>query len=89
VTRRAQQPLEGELEPEKEEQEDHAELGHELGHLGRPHHREDLRLVRPEQQAREQVGRDGGEPEAARDEAESAEQRDGHGELRQRHPVRG
>ena len=63
------QPLEAELEAEEEEEEDQPELGDEVRHLGRLDQAERGRLVRAEQEAGEQVGRDRGEPDAARDEA--------------------
>jgi hypothetical protein len=75
------QPLEAELQPEKEEEEDETQLGDEAGHVGRLDEREGLRLVRAEEETREQVGRDRREAEATRDEPESAQDGDGDGEL--------
>ena len=79
------QPTERELEAEEEEQEDEAELGDEVRHLGRLDQREELRLVRAEEQPCEQVGRDRGQSEAAGDQPQDTEHRDRDGELRERH----
>jgi hypothetical protein len=77
----ARKAAERELETEEEKEEHDPELGDELGHLGGVDQAEHLRLVRPEQEPREQVRRDRRKPEAARDEAEEAERRDRDGEL--------
>jgi hypothetical protein len=67
----AHEPVERELEAQEEEQEHEADLGQEVRHLGGTDEAERLRLVRSEQQAREQVGRNRGQAGAARDEPES------------------
>ena len=85
MTATAREPAERELEAEEEEQEDEADLGDEVRHLGRIDQREERRLVRAEEQPCEQVGRDRGQPEAARDQPQDPEHRDRDGELRERH----
>ena len=79
----AREPVVAELEPEEEEQEDDPELGDELRHLGRLDQAEDLRLVRPEQEAGKDVGGDCREPEAPGREAQHGEHRHGYRELRE------
>ena len=81
----AREAAERELEAEEEEQEHDPELSDELGHLGRVDQAEDLRLVRPEQQAGEQVRGDRREAEAVRDETKQTERRDRDGELGEGH----
>ena len=81
----AEQPVDAELEPEEEEKEDQPDLGDEVRHLGRLDELDDLRLVRPEEDPREQIGGDRREPEAARGQPQDAEQRDGDGKLGERH----
>jgi hypothetical protein len=83
----AAEAVERELEPEEEEEEDDAELGDEVGHLGRLDHAQLARLVRPEEEAGEQVRRDRRETHAAGAEAEDREDGDGDGQLRERHPA--
>ena len=79
------QPALRELEAEEEEEEDEPELRDEVRDLGRLDEREHLRLVRAEQQPRQEVRGDRGQPDPPRDEPEDAEQRDGDGELGERH----
>jgi hypothetical protein len=81
----ADEPVDAELEAEEEEQEDQPDLGHEVGHLRGLDQLDELRLVRPQDDPREEVGRNGREPEAARHQSEQAEQRDRDGELREGH----
>ena len=81
----AQQAVDRELEAEEEEQEDDPELRDERRHLGWLDQARHVRLVRSEQQSREQVGGDGREAEAPRDQAERRQQGDRQGELRERH----
>ena len=76
--------VERELETEEEKQEDDPELRDEVRHLGGLDEAEHLRLVRAEQQTGEQVCRNGGQAEAARQEPEAAEDGDGDGELAER-----
>ena len=81
-------PPDRELEAEEEEQEDEADLGDEIGHLRGPHDAERLRLVRAEQHAREQVGRDRGQADTARHQAEPSQEGDGDGKQGEGHRVR-
>ena len=85
----SQNAVERELEPEEEEQEDDPDLGHEARNLGRLDQAQDLGLVRPEEQSREEVGGNRGKSEAARDEAEHAEDGDCDGEVAELHPLVG
>ena len=79
------EPLDAELEPEEEEQEDQPHLGDELRHLGGLDEADEVRLVRAEDDPREQVGRDRREAEPARRETKDAEERDRDRELGERH----
>ena len=81
----SQNTVEREFEPEEEEQEDDPDLGHEARNLGRLDQAQDLGLVRPEEQSREEVGGNRGKSEAARDEAEYAEDGDRDGEVAELH----
>jgi hypothetical protein len=85
MTTTARKATERELEAEEEEQKDEADLGDEVRHLRRLDQREELRLVGAEEQPCEQVSRDRGQSEAARDQAQDSEHRDRDGELRERH----
>ena len=77
--------LQAELEAEEEEEEDEPELGHEVRHLGRLDHAQQIRLVRAQQEPCEQVRRDRGEPDAACQKPEPAEDGNGDGELGEGH----
>ena len=79
------EPLDAELEAEEEEEEDQSDLGDELRHLGGLDEADEVRIVRAEDDPREQVGRDRGEPEPARRETEDAEERDRDRELGEGH----
>src|SRR6185503_13987689 len=85
VTCAAEEPVDGEFEPEEEEEEDDPQLGDEGRDLGRLDQARHVRLVRSEQQPGEQVGGYRGEPEAPGDKTEGGEQRDRQGKLRERH----
>jgi hypothetical protein len=80
-----QQPFEAELESEEEEEEHKPELGDEARHVRRLDEREHLRLVRPQEEPGEEIGRDRGEPETARDEPERGENGNGDRELFEGH----
>ena len=71
--------------PRKKRERDDPELGHELGHLGRLDDAEELGRVRAEQDSGREIGRDGREPEAARDQPERPEDGESGGELLERH----
>ena len=81
----ADESAERELETQEEEQEHEPDLGQEVRHLRRANEAEHLRLVRPEEQAGEQVGGDCRQADAARREPERREQADGYRELGERH----
>ena len=79
-----QKPVEAELEPEEEEQEDDPELGDEGRHLRRLDEAEHSRLIRPEQEPRQQVGRDRRKAEAPGNQTEHSEHGNGDRELAER-----
>ena len=80
-----QQAAEAELEADEEQEEDQADLRDEVGHLGRLDDRERLGLVRPEQEAGEQVRRNRRQAHAARNEPEGPQDGDGDRELGEGH----
>ena len=77
----ADEPVDAELEPEEEEEEDEPDLSDELRHLGGLHEADEVGVVRTEDDPREEIGGDRGEPEATCRKPEDAEQRDRDGEL--------
>src|SRR5918999_2476794 len=81
----AEYALERELEPQEEEKEDDPELGDERGHFRRLDEAELARLVRTEQKAGEQIGRDRGKAEPPGKEPEPGKNGNGQGELAERH----
>ena len=71
----ADEPAECELQAEEEEQEHKPDLGDEVRHLGRPDEAGDLRLMRPEEEPRKQISRDGRNAQPVGAQAESSEQK--------------
>ena len=67
--------------PRKKSRKMIAQLGDELGHLDGSMKRQRLGLVRAEQEPGQEVRRDGGKAEAARQEAEHGEDGNRHGQL--------
>jgi len=88
VAAAAEQSRSAELQAEEEQQEDDPELRDEVRHLRRLNQAQHLWLVRSEQEAREQVGRDGGEPETTGNQPERRQQSNRHRKLAECHSPR-